>query len=273
MEIQVFGKTGAFQSILSAERSLRSSPFRNAVACVAERIGKTSCWLLCVTALTAGCTTVEVGQTRKAATGIAAGEGITLMLDYRGGSLEKAHEEEDAIGACLTEALQEKGVQARFIYPDTFRSTAFPGMDIDAAPRRVESILLLLGTPEFRARIAPLGLRYLVLIGEDARSSYVGTVDNESARLGLYLGTFVMGKAYDRALTANIVDLGHSALAGQVAVHGKGASAYGIALFIIPVIVPSTVESRACKEFGHKIAEFLSGSDERSQPKSGTPER
>jgi len=269
MEMQPVVKTGALKSMLSADRYLSRRPFRKTVASLADRLDGTFCLFLCVIVLVAGCTTVEVGHTRKAATGIAAGEGLTVLLDYRGGEVVKAHEQEDAIGLCITDALREKGVQARFIDPDTFRSTAFPGMDIDAAPRSPDSILLLLGSPAFRERIKPLGLRYLVLIGEKARSGHYSTIE----WLILYFGTLIMGKGYDRALTANIVDLGRTAIAGQVAVHGKGASAYGIALFIIPVIVPSTAESRACKEFGYKIAEFLSGSDSSPQPTPGAPER
>ena len=98
---------------------------------------------------------------RLASTEIESHDLVTAVLDESPGTFSLL-EGEKVVG-CITEAIHEKHPTVRIVPPDEFRRTAFP----DLTPEEVSSELLdiasLVEQPEFQERIAPLGIRYLIL--------------------------------------------------------------------------------------------------------------
>ncbi len=98
---------------------------------------------------------------RLAPTEIESHDLVTVVLDESSGRFSLP-EGEQVVG-CITEAIHEKHPTVRVVPPDEFRRTAFP----DLTPEEVSSELLdiasLVEQPEFQERIAPLGIRYLIL--------------------------------------------------------------------------------------------------------------
>jgi hypothetical protein len=90
---------------------------------------------------------------------------VTVVLDESSGRflLPEGEPEGEKVVGCITEAIHEKHPTVRVVPPDEFRRTAFP----DLTPEEVSSELLdiasLVEQPEFQERIAPLGIRYLIL--------------------------------------------------------------------------------------------------------------
>ncbi len=98
---------------------------------------------------------------RLAPTEIESHDLVTAVLDESSGRFSLP-EGEKVVG-CITEAIHEKHPTVQVVPPDEFRRTAFP----DLTPEEVSSELLdiasLVEQPEFQERIAPLGIRYLIL--------------------------------------------------------------------------------------------------------------
>jgi len=103
----------------------------------------------------------EVYVNRLAATAIESGDAVTAVLEEFSGEFSSS--KEDKVFSCITEAIREEHPTVRIVPSDDFRHTAFP----DLTPEEVSSELLdiasLVEQPEFQERIAPLGIRYLIL--------------------------------------------------------------------------------------------------------------
>ncbi len=209
-------------------------------------------WCILLVCLSA-CNTVQVREYRKAATGIEAGEVMTVMLDYGGGPLEKARALENKLSDYIIKAVHREHTAIRFVNADEFRRVAFPGMDIDTAPRSPEILLTLLSDSEFQRRIAPLDIRYLVLVRMVSRSTLVDG--------GIDFYTILVAWEEETYLNARIIDLKKGYLSGEIRSNASGYNVYGVAFAFIPVIVPGLSEPSACKSLAQAVAKFIAGSE------------
>ncbi len=192
--------------------------------------------------------------------GIEAGDGITVVLDFQGGtSYERwrwvAEAEEERIGDYISDAMAKRNLSVRIISPGEFRRAVFPGMDITTAPTNRESILRLLDSSSFREKIKYLNLRYLIIVRKITRF-------DKSLRAGSFSDTSIIPYDKSTSIGADIIDLKKPADCGEVQVFvlDKGycgcVGSYGCAF---PVFTPTSTEWRARKTIGLAVTKFLLG--------------
>lgn len=223
------------------------------------RVRNSSASLLMIFLLLVGCRSIQVEESRKSPTAISAEEAVTVILNFSSSeSSREAHAAEEKFSACVTKALRRKLPHVRIVPADEFRSAAFPGFDIEAAPRSPESFALLMKNPEFQVRIAPLGIRYLVIVGggTETRHDWGFFECGGGERGGGCLGLMVWEKT--SRLAAVVLDLKQGATAGEVSSAVTGHPWFGM-LLIFPLGLPSFTEGRACKELGEAVERFISG--------------
>lgn len=217
--------------------------------------------VLIILLIMTGCASIEIKETRTRSTGIQAGEGVTLLLDYAGGKPAEAEELEKKLGQCVAESLVDYVPSARFIDAQAFRKMAFARLDITAAPRRTASLLLLLNRLEFQRVIKTLGLRYVVSVAESTDKTW----RKEIGGAGAGAGTFAVLSSIENKKTeliARVIDLEKAVESGRVESRVEDTGAYGMIAFGVlplPVIVPATTEASACKNLGKAVAEFIRG--------------
>ncbi len=205
--------------------------------------------LLTLTMLGVGCSTGNYHswhvEDRKAPTGIATIEAVTVVLDHS--AEEFSLEEEAEITSCISEAMRSAHPTLQIIAPDEFRRTAFPDLVPEEVPPR--SWDQLLTDAAFRDRMAPLGIRYLIDVTvTDGRGVQEQVPGGET------------WEPWTR-LEAKVVDLMHAHIVGSVEAVASGESAFGFTplTFIFPVIITSYPEERACQELGKALVKFLAG--------------
>ncbi len=199
-----------------------------------------------------GCSTiqVQVKETPGIVTGIEAGDCITVVLDFQGGSPQQAEDLEKSVGDCIAKSMAERRLSVRFMHPGEFRRTIFPGMDITSAPRNRDWIVGLQSSPQFQDKIQSLNLRYLIAVRERT-----GSFQNLDTDMRYYVGV-AHGK--NTELVALIIDLQKASDSGEVRVTVEDTGWYGCWSFV-PVSVPAYTESRACQTLGRAVTKFLLG--------------
>jgi hypothetical protein len=119
-----------------------------------------------------GCTDIQVKEERKTETGIGLDEKISFILDRSTlKDLEQAQEMEEKIERCLDKSLKKLEPPVQTVSAETFRNTAFPGMEYLSLPSSPDSILTYLKSPEFVKRLQPLNLRYLLVLNGESHTS------------------------------------------------------------------------------------------------------
>lgn len=200
--------------------------------------------------LWAGCTTAQVQATRQIPTRIETHEPVAIVV-----STETTELASNAVG-CISKALKEGFPNLRVILPDEFHKSAFPDVPLELAPRALIYLPLLLNDPAFRARIAPLGLRYLISVQgkTDQQSKFIG---------GAGGGATAFGAQWDRKsnLTASILDL-QQGQSGEVTATAEGKPWFlciGLGPLCAPIGAPAFTEAKACDEIGKGVAKFFAG--------------
>ena len=173
---------------------------------------------------------------------------------------QSAFERDDAItiisarsASCIHDSLRQVQPTLRFVSPGDFRSAARPpraSSEVTFASPMSESQQKLLSSQDFRDRIAPLRLRYLVIVGEKE----VVTRQNSSAdRLGIMSNWWT-----SLTLTASVIDLKDGHEAGQIVAQAEGERMF-VLLFMIPLWYVETIGHPVCKALGEGLGKFLSG--------------
>lgn len=215
--------------------------------------------LIMISLFLAGCRSVQVTEDRKSPTAVATGEAVTVILNFSSSeSPADAHAAEEKFSACVTRVLRRKHSHIRIVPADEFRSVAFPGLDVEAAPRSPESFFILPGNREFQTRITPLGIRYLVIIGGETETR-PGWGDILCG--GGYGGGGCIGlKTWKKTsrLGAVVIDLKQAVTAGEVKSTVSGHHWIAI-LAVFPLGLPTFTEGRACYELGEAVARFITG--------------
>jgi hypothetical protein len=215
---------------------------------------KLSFGLLAMTWLWVGCTTAQVQVTRQIPTRIEAHEPVAIVVSHETTDLTSG-----AVG-CISKALKDRFPNLQIVLPNEFHRTALPDVALELAPRALIYLPLLLNDPAFRARIAPLGLRYLISVQgktDQQAEPFIGAVGGPGG------GMTVLGAGFDRKsnLTASILDLqqGHS---GEVKALAEGKpwfACIGILIMCAPIGAPAFTEAKACDEIGTAVAKFFAG--------------
>jgi YajG family uncharacterized lipoprotein len=209
---------------------------------------------LLVTALMlVGCTQVSVLTFREMPTVIEPHDAVAIAV-----SGETTDFAADAEG-CVSKALKAAFPTLRIISSDDFYRIALP--EVEKSVRASTDISVLLKEPAFRERIAPLGLRYLVLIEG-------GTQQKGEPIIGVGggPGPTVFGWSGKRqsSLWASILDLKKYQPAGHVSAEAIGKpwwTCVGLGPFCLPLGAAAFTESGACAKVGEGVVQFLKGEE------------
>jgi len=176
--------------------------------------------------------------------GIVTDEAVAVVLSRF--SKKFSLEKENEVAECVGNSIQETHPTVRVLRPDQFRRVAFPNLPSEEVPPQAWEHLL--EEPAFRERIAPLGLRYLIVVsGETTEDRWL-----EPTLSAL----FYAGERTSR-LEALILDVNGGGQVGRVLGHASGRS--GWVILPIPFYFAAATETRACGKIGKGIAKFLAG--------------
>lgn len=223
---------------------------------------KPTIYLLAATLLWAGCTTAQVNWSREMRTLIQPHDGVAIVAPRPAGADEEISFATEAT-SCIAAALRDAYPALKIVRADEFNRTA-PDVALELAPRALIHLPLLLNDAAFRARIAPLGLRYLISVqGETSQKAkpIVGAVGGHGGAVT------VLGAEWDRRsnLTASILDVEQVLGAGEIRASTQGKPWFvcvGMLFLCAPIGAPAFTESKACKELGEGVVKFLAGENE-----------
>jgi hypothetical protein len=214
--------------------------------------------VLSLSLLIAGCATSTMRIGGEYALHLESDDGITLIMsDYGGVSPEKLQALSRDIETCVTETIRENTPSLRIVMVDEFRRVAFPGLDFNEIPRDQEHMLSLLRDFKFQERIAPLKLKYFIMV-----TGKTSGLTNQSG--GIYCGAGYGGAGclgltvWDKiaSLQASIIDGKQASQVGELEVDVTGKPWLAVIGFI-PVGLPAFPEQRVCVELGHAISKTI----------------
>ncbi len=168
----------------------------------------------------------------------------------------------ESLAECVRRSILSQRPGLRVLSPEEFSRVAYPDLDVSEVPKQPEYISLLLEDAEFRARIAPLRLRYLVVVGGLSTTRqlwdhiYCG---------GGYGGAGCLGAAANEKETrmaATVFDLVRIGELREVTASRRDQGVL-VVFVIFPFYRPAITVSEACREVAHDI---LMAMDELGQP-------
>ena len=171
-------------------------------------------------------------------------------------SSAEAAEIEERLGACVRDALKERGVGMRVIAPAELAQRVFPGLRPARMPRSPESYVDLATSAEFRARTRDLGVRYLVIAtGATQMPRSGGIACFGGGPAGACFGLVIWHR--ESRLAAVVLDLASGNLGEGPSTEASGHT-WLAALGIFPLGMPSGfTRTKACHEFGAALADAL----------------
>lgn len=228
--------------------------------------------LAAVTALTAGCMTAKVEETRQVAAAIQANESIVVLKkpqleglgteekfidcvqEHLGGQLVHPEDGQSA------KSIDEKETVPFKIYGEQeFADALFPWFEPSTAPANVAGFKALLERPGVAERLTEIGVRYVVwLDGNTRKTDGGGSVACAVGPGGG--GCFGVGWWEKQSgYVASIWDLRTGTELGSVSTDVTGTSVLIGALAPIPIITP--VQRTACSRLSEQLRSFLNGAD------------
>ena len=246
-----------------------------AAACAPLRVG---CSVVTLAALSAGCMTAKVDETRQVAASIQANESIVLLKKPQ---LEGVGTEEVFLD-CVQERLggqlihPEEGQSAKAstaqvpfkIYGEQeFTDALFPWFEPSTAPANAEGLRYLLQRPGVMPRLQQIGVRYVVWIdGNTQQTDSGGSVACAVGPGGG--GCFGVGWwEKESGYVASVWDMQTAAEIGSVSADVSGTSVLIGAIAPIPIITP--VRRTACDRLSEQLRSFLVGDDLAPVPGGG----
>lgn len=209
--------------------------------------------LLTVAVLGVGCTKALMYDYRFNPTDLAPEDALTVT-QVHSGEQEYSDKLEKKVVGCIKDTVEDTHPTVRVVSPEEFRRVAFPDLtraDILAGDWWEQ----LTKDPAFATRIAPLDLRYLIIVSGE-------TTTDSKLRVEIVCG-YGCGPAWEATfdkqsnLRAMIIDLKQGHKAGTVQAFASGETAW---LFPpSPLVFPTFPESRACGDLGEGVAKFLAG--------------
>ena len=215
-----------------------------------------------------GCgSTPRIDAERQAPTGIEPGEAVTIILgthqeckDHVNGgcpasSLAESSEKE--FESCLSAAIESATPDFTIVPAATFRSTALPGAAFEHFPRTAEALAAAAKDEDFRRRVAPLKLRYAVVLTVITRESGRRTTHGGSQ------GVWEVGRQSVRStsMTAEILDLREARISGALRANSQGAAGWTVPVVLFvplpPIPYSAVTETKACDSLGKPVANFI----------------
>ncbi len=205
--------------------------------------------VLILTGAISGCMSLNVGESRLAATGIGSEEAIVVL----GRRHDTAYETEQDFTDCVAERLANTDVN--LITEDHFVDALFPWFEPRTAPLKVGALPALLQRPEVHARIDSIGVRYIVWVdGQTEKLESQGGMQCIIGPAGG--GCFGFGWWENESeYEAAVWDLKQQAAAGRVSADVFGTS-YMPAIFI-PIPLIARTDKQACKGLAKQLRDFI----------------
>ena len=141
---------------------------------------------------------------------------------------------------CVANSLDGAGDSLRVISFRKFRDTVFDGEDPQSGETALpDRMMQLKDDPRYRARLAALGVRYMVLVDAAETSQEFSGFDCAGGG-----GGFICGAAWDRNSTirATTIDLHEGRQIGSVSAHVSGQR---VLILPIPIYLPVATEGEA----------------------------
>jgi len=224
-----------------------------------------------------GCTIAPwIQERRLAPTGLAPRDTIAIIVTAPITD-EELPELEGQLTGCFQSALSETHPDIRIILPNELRRLVFPGLTVNQIPSGYFSWRSLLRDPTFDAKIAPLGLRYILTV--EAEEGRRLTDVEWTAATSMFGGSGpTLSASWENSvlLEAIVVDAKNRRIAGAVHAYAAGKSRAGLSLMAsrIPLLLPHGMPSfpfgAACRALGERLAKFLAG--ESAQEEQATKE-
>jgi hypothetical protein len=212
--------------------------------------------LICIALLGPGCTSITTQLSPRVANGIAPGDGLTVILYlYRDMPMDEMEAAEEKIAGCVEDAVRAAHRDVRVVPPEEFRRAAFPGLAFEEIPRSPEFLTQLVTNPTFQERIAPLGLRYVVIVtgGTEQKGGGMGICGAGGRGAGC-LALIVFDRRSQ--LGAFILDVKQVRMANEFQLEAGGHPWLAI-IGIFPIGLPAFTKHRACEEFGDTVVGAL----------------
>lgn len=179
-----------------------------------------------------------------------------MVVFFRGSPLENASQ---GVESCVEEEIRARRPTQRLVSFDQFRRHAFPQIEEAAVPRDPADLGVLFEDSNFRKRVAPLDIRWIVFVS--------GTTSTASSDIsGGGAGGAVAGASTQKStnLEAAIVSADDLSRGLHLTATAAGwevfaAGVFGGALGAVPFLVflPVFTEGPACHALGQRIAERL----------------
>ncbi len=207
------------------------------------KLGRLNAYALAAALLTA-CTTTNVsvqGEPVRLAPGSAIAVSASDAL------------ESNSTARCVANALDEAGDSLRVISIRKFRDTVFDGEDPPSGETDLPDRMMQLNDdPLYRARLASLGLRYMVLVDAPETSQEFAEFSCD----GGFCGAAWDRRTKTRATTIDLVEGGELRRSPAYSLGRR------VVLLPLPMYFPAAVEGLACKALGKTLAEQFSGEPE-----------
>lgn len=216
--------------------------------------------LIACVLVTAGCSsTPRVIELREFPTEIATGDEVAfLLLKYWESGREQINAEaqaaiEQTLFSCVSGEIADAKLGLNFIPPQAFREAAFLGEKSDQLPRTAVAILNQLVDGRTIGDHTMTRLRYVVLFEVNVTQS------NKRPQLAGEGYALAVGMQWTRNVTqhATVLDIEHHRIAGRLSASSQGDRAVGV-VTIIPFVVWTNPDNKACTDLGQALARFLS---------------
>jgi len=176
----------------------------------------------------------------------------------------------ERVADCLRRAILRQRPGLSVVSPDEFARVAYPGLEVTEAPRQPEYVALLLDDPDFRARIEPLRLRYVVVVGGLTATRNLWT------HVECYYGCFGLSAAeQETRVAATLIDVERSGPVREVTA-SRGDREYFGMFFVFPFYKPARTLSGACRNVAGEILRAMDELDsgaEVGSPRPGSGEK
>ena len=172
----------------------------------------------------------------------------------------------EKVAACVRRSIGSTRPELRVVSPDDFQEIAFPGLTPEETPHEPEYVTVLIEDATFRDRIAPLGLRYLVIVGGliTTRDLWGDMLCGVGYGGGGCVG--LMAAEEETRLVATVFDVKRSGRLRDVTAAHQSREYFAM-FVIIPFFKPGVTLTEACRDV---TAEILAAIDElESEPQQG----
>ena len=223
--------------------------------------------LTLVTLLLIGCAVTTCHVIPQNPTGIEPNEAVSFVLNkYVDDKLSKkplsseSKWKETYYESCLQRAMREKMPDIRIVTATEFRDLAFPNRSFIDTPRSPQSLIPYFKSAQFKERIAPLRIRYLIIF--DIEDSTYGR--HTEVAIGYdFPPLWAIGQEWQRSvqIEAVVFDIKEGWESGQVTSSSTGKSGYAVPVCLciplFPIPYSPAQGSRACHELGKTLAVFI----------------